>query len=89
MDAVRLHGVVLVEIEGHDVREVEAFVAVHLDQLAIDTDWGAAGGESEDGVSTFTTPFLDDVGDAPGDRAGNFVVLDDDEGDSFPGGRHQ
>jgi len=77
VNAVRPHRVVLVEIEGHDVGEVEAFVAVHLDQLALDTNWCTAGGEAEHSASTFSPPFLDDVGDALGDRAGDFVVLDD------------
>jgi hypothetical protein len=62
---------------------------VHLDQLSIDTDWRTAGSEPEHSASTFSPTFLDDVGDAPGDRAGDFVVLDDDYGDSFPGGWHQ
>ena len=86
VDAVRLHRVVLVEVEGHDIGEVEAFLAVHLDQLAIDPDGRASSGESEHGVSASPPPLLHYVGDARGDRAGDLSVLDDDEGDSFPGG---
>jgi hypothetical protein len=88
MDAVRFHRVVLVEVEGHDVGEVEAILAMHLDQLAIDPDWCAPRGESEHSVSAFPPPLPHYLGDALGDRAGDLAVVDDDEGDSFPGGRH-
>src|ERR1700737_4213692 len=88
VDAIRHHRVVLVEGECHDVGEVEAFVTVHLDQLAIDPDRRAAGGESKHGVPAFTAPFLDDLGDASGDGAGDLIVLDDDYGDSFLGSWH-
>jgi hypothetical protein len=48
VDAVRPHGVVLVEIERHNVGERQPFVAVEADELAIDTDRCGARGESED-----------------------------------------
>ena len=46
---VRLHGIIFIEIEGDDAREVEAGLAVEADQLAVEADWRGAGGQAEDG----------------------------------------
>jgi hypothetical protein len=67
----------------------QAFIAVHFDQLAIDADRGAAGGEAQHGVPTCPPALHNYLGDAPGDGAGDLFVLDDDEGDAFSGGGHQ
>jgi hypothetical protein len=61
---------------------------MHLDQLAVNPDWCAARCKAEHGVSTLAPAFLDDLGNAPRDRAGDFIVLDDDYWDSFLGGWH-
>ena len=50
---------VFVEVEGRDAAEIEAFLAVHLDQLLIETQGRAAGGEAEHGIGF----FADDAGD--------------------------
>ena len=41
---VRLHGIVFVEVEGDDARQVEPLFAMQADQLAIQADRRAAGG---------------------------------------------
>src|SRR6478672_4445984 len=38
VDAVRTHRIVFVEVERHDVGEVESFLPVHPYQLAVDAD---------------------------------------------------
>src|SRR5690606_23096764 len=50
VDAIRLHGVVLIEIERDDVGEVEALLAVQADQFAVYADRRGARREPEDGV---------------------------------------
>ena len=47
VDALRIHRVVLVEIERDHVGEAESFLAVHPDQLAVHPDRGRAGGQPE------------------------------------------
>src|SRR5688500_6516434 len=47
VNAVRPHGVVLVEIERHHVSERQPFVAMHSDELAIDADGRRAGREAK------------------------------------------
>src|SRR2546423_8155973 len=88
VDALRLHRVVLVQIESHHVGEIETFFSMHLDQLAIDADRSAAGGEAEDCVSAFAAALPDYLSDSLRDGAGDLVVLDNDYGDSFLGACH-
>src|SRR5207244_622760 len=88
VDALRLHRVILVEIERHDVGEIEALLAVHLDQLAVDADRGATGGEAENRVPAFPATLLDYLGNTLRDGAGDLVVLDDYYRDAFFRGWH-
>jgi hypothetical protein len=83
VDAVRSHRVVFVEVERHNVRKVELFLAMHAYQLAIDADRRAAGGKPEHRVPARRPSLPDDLGDSPGDGARDLVVLDDDDFDSF------
>src|SRR4029078_10492290 len=80
---------VLVEIEGHDVGEVQTLLAVHPDQLAVDPDGSAAGAEAEHGMSTFAATLFHYFGDPPGDCFCYFVVLDDYDRDAFSRGWHR
>ena len=88
VDALRLHRIVLIEIERHHIGEIETFLAVHLDQLAVDPNRRASRCEPEHGVPAFSPALLDYLGDASGDGTGDLIVLDDDDGDSFLGGCH-
>src|SRR5438552_2945645 len=88
VDALRPHRVVLIEIERHHIGEIETFLAVHLDQLAVDPNRRASRCEPEHGVPTFSPALLDYLGDTSGDGASDLVVFDDDYGDSFLGGWH-
>src|SRR5207237_9980205 len=88
VDDLRLHRVVLVEVKGYDVGEIETFLAVHLDQLSVDADRSAARRKSQNGMSTFSPALLDYLGDSLGDGFGNLVVLDDYYRDAFFGGGH-
>src|SRR5688500_12203492 len=47
LQLVRLHRVVFVEVEGNDVRERQALVAMHSYEVVVDTDRRAACRESE------------------------------------------
>ena len=80
VEALGGHRVVLVEVEGHDLGEVESFLAMEPDQLPVDSDGGGTGREPQDGSPDGGAPLADETGDAPGDEPGNAVVgfLDDD-----------
>ena len=43
VQALRVHRVVLVQIEGDDPGKAEPFVPVHPDELAVDADRGRSG----------------------------------------------
>jgi hypothetical protein len=79
--AVGRHGVVLVEVEGHDVGEIEPFLAVHADQLAVDADRRRARGEPQHRALARATAVTHDLGDARGDPTRDrLVVFGDDDG---------
>src|SRR4029079_17456375 len=83
VDAVGPHRGVLVEIEGHDIREVESFLAMHADELAIHANWRAAGREPQDRGFPLTPAEMNHFRDSPRDYFGNVIVVSDDNTDSF------
>src|SRR2546425_906242 len=82
--ALGRHGVVLVEVEGHDVGEVETFLPVEPNQLPVDSDRRRAGRKPQNGPFSGIAPTPDQVGHAPGDPPGEVVVRGlHDNGDTF------
>src|SRR6478672_3047120 len=75
VDAARIHRVVLVEIEGDHTAEAQIFLAVHPDELAINSEGGRTGGQTQDGRFTRPVPALDEVSDATSDQPAEFVVI--------------
>ena len=63
---------VLVEIEGDDVRETQPLLAVHPHQLGIKTHRRRTGGKSEDRGAAFPLARSDQFGGRPGDRLRGF-----------------
>jgi len=66
---IRVNAVVLVQIESHDVGEIQAVFLMHSDQLAINSDGCRTGGQTEhrilpEGV-TLSDHDRNDFGDAP------------------------
>ena len=84
VQAVRSHRVVLVEVEGHDVRKIEAFLTMEPDQLAVDADRRRAGSEPQHGPLPGLAPGADELGhalcDLPRDR---LVGLRHGDGNAF------
>jgi hypothetical protein len=62
--AVRLHGVVLVQVEGHDPG---------------DADGGGSGRQAQDGMTPLGVPLPDDGGDAAGHGPGHVLVAVHDD----------
>ena len=79
VDAVRPHRIVLVEIERHDVGEVQTLLAVEPRELAVDPDRRAAGCQSENCARACLSSLDDDVGNSPRYPARDFVVLGDND----------
>ena len=76
--------VVLIEVEGHHLREGESLTAVHVDQLAIHADGSGAGGEPQHRPATGCRSLTDDRGDSGGDRASEVGrVVQHDSADVF------
>src|SRR5690606_12399386 len=65
--------VVFVEVEGDDVLERQAFLAVQADELAVEAHGGGAGGEAEDGAATLVGALADEGGDLGGKTAAGGV----------------
>jgi hypothetical protein len=78
VDAVRRHRVVLVQVERHHAGEVETLLAVHPDQLAVDTDRRAARREAEHRLPALGVAFPDDLRDPFRDLSRDLVVVLDD-----------
>ncbi len=74
MDAAGRHRVIFIEVEGLDVLERQPFLAVHPDELAVDTDRCRTGGESQYRPpalgSSLADEFRDPAGDPEGQRVG-------------------
>ena len=86
MDAPRVHGVVLVQIEGDDIRKAQPFLLVHSNELAIDSYGGRTGGQTEDGAGSRPAPGLNKICDPAGDEQPNLVVIVHDDGaEAFAG----
>jgi hypothetical protein len=80
VDVVRLHGVILVEIEGHDVGKRQPLLAMHSNELAIHPYRCGAGGKAEDSLVAGGVFFAYERRDARCDEPRNVVVLLDDDG---------
>jgi hypothetical protein len=89
VQAVRRHGEVLVEVERDDVPEAQAVFAMEPDQLAIDSDRGRAGGQSEHRGATGGAALRDELRDPLGDADGDGLIgLFDDDRDALVGLGH-
>src|SRR5690606_38790626 len=88
VDAPGVHRVVLVEVEGHHVAEVEPLLAMAPDQLAVDPDGGAAGRETEHRSTTHRSLLLDDLRDPRRDHQRDLLVLQDTDRDALEAVRH-
>src|SRR5690606_38253210 len=78
VDAVRLHGIVLVQVERHDLREVEPLFLMPANEFAIDLDRRAARREAEDRRVAAGILLPDQVRDAVRNDAREIAVLLDD-----------
>src|SRR5690606_22710949 len=84
VDAIRVHRIVLIQIERHHVAEVEAGLAVHPDEFPIDADGRGSGCEAEDGLLARRGLRPDEGGDPLRDEPSDvFVLLDDDYGNAL------
>src|SRR5205823_1797719 len=77
--AVGHHRVVLVEVERRHRREVDFPCPVPPDQLTVDPERGAAGGEPQHAAAVRSHPAPDRVDDALGEEGGEIVVVGDHE----------
>ena len=63
LQARRVNRVVLIQVEGDNVGEIEPLLLVHADQLLIHTDRRRAGRQAEHEVLPDGSPLLDEAGD--------------------------
>ena len=68
MGVVGRDGVVLVEIERNDAREVDVTGLMTADQLPIDAEGGAPGGETKYRFASGASRAADNFHDAVGDQ---------------------
>ena len=80
METPRIHRVVLIEIEGDDVGEAEAFLPMHSDQLAIGADRRGPCSQAEHGPAAGGEVIANDLGDPARRKAADVVVIVDDDG---------
>ena len=80
MGTVVRHRVVLVEIERDDAREVDVTGLMASDQLLVNADRGAPGGQAEDGPALGPDLPMNDLDDAFGDEGGEVFMLGEDDG---------
>ena len=78
--AVRRHGVVLVQIERHDAREVHLTRLMAADQLTVDPEWGAPGGKPQHAAPLRGRLASDHLDDVIGEPQCEVVVIRDDDG---------
>jgi len=72
---VRAEAHVFVEVEAGAARKIEALLAVHADQFAIEQDRGAVGGEAEDGSRLFPDERGEEARGFAGAAAGSGVMM--------------
>ena len=77
VETPRVHRVVLVEVEGDDLREAEPFVAVHPDQLAVNADRRRPGGEAQDRPARLAA---DQIRDPASDEPRDLVLVGEEDG---------
>ena len=73
--AVGRHGIVLVEVECHHVREIDLARVMAADQLAVDAEGRAARGEPEDRAALGGRLLGDHLDDAVGHEQRHVVVV--------------
>ena len=78
--ARRRHRVILVEVERDDAGVVDLAGAVAADQLLIDPEGGAAGGEPEHAAALRRRFAADHLDDPVREQRGEVVVVGDDDG---------
>ncbi len=74
LQGLRVEAVVFVEVKGNDVGEVETFVAMHANQIAIHADGCRAGRQSEHGAAAFSSALAEHIGDGQGRVMGQLLV---------------
>jgi hypothetical protein len=86
MDAPRVHGVVLIQIEGDHIRKAQTFLLVHSNELAVDSYRGRSGSQTEDRAGSRPAPGLNKICDPAGDEQPNLIVIiHDDSAHAFAG----
>ena len=70
-----IHRPVFVEIKGHNAAERDPFLAMEADQLVVDADRRAPGGEAEDGLPAGRGARLNELCDLPGDGTAGIARL--------------
>lgn len=76
--------VILVEVEGGDVGEAQALLAVQSHQFGVKADGGGAGREAEDDGAFLGVALADERGDFGGDGArGGQTAGEDGDGSLF------
>ena len=86
VQAPRVHGVVLVEVERRDPREAEPVMPMQADQLAVDADRGGAGGQPEHRAAAGGGLGAHDLRDPARHQAAQIVGIVDDDGADMLGG---
>jgi len=87
MDAPRVHGVVLVQVEGDDIGKAQTFLLVHSNELAVDSYGGRSGRQSQNGAGSRPAPGLNKIGNPAGDEQSDLIVIVHDDGaDALAGG---
>ena len=84
VEALRGHRVVLVQVEGDHLGEIEALVAMEADQLAVDPHRSRSGGQTQDGRAALGAAGADDLGHAARHEPRQVVIgLLDHDGNAF------
>jgi len=87
LERLRVHGEVLVQVEGGHAPEAEPLLTMQANQLFVDRDGGGAGGQAQDGPPVLHPAGPDEIGDLPGHISGRIAgILEDGGGKSLPGG---
>jgi hypothetical protein len=80
VDAPRVHGVVLVEIEGDNIGKAQTFLLVQADKLAVDSYGSRSGGQAQHRSASRLPPGSYDLGDPASHQDANSVMIIHDDG---------